>query len=55
MGGALLEYWKRGDESFTIVDPFLENAPEGVSLVKDKDALGEKASMIVAEERKMTT
>ena len=42
MGGALLEYWKRGDESFTIVDPFLESAPEGVSLVKDKDALGEK-------------
>ncbi|MBB3035143.1 pyrroline-5-carboxylate reductase [Alteriqipengyuania lutimaris] len=42
MGGALLEYWKRGDESFTIVDPFLENAPEGVTLVKDRAALGDK-------------
>ena len=42
MGGALLEYWKRGDESFTIVDPFLEEAPEGVALVKDRDALGDK-------------
>mgnify|MGYP003112763108 FL=1 len=42
MGGALLEYWKRGDESYTIVDPFLEQAPEGVALVKDKAALGDK-------------
>jgi len=42
MGGALLEYWKRGDESFTIVDPFLESAPEGVNLVKDRAALGDK-------------
>ena len=42
MGGALLEYWKRGDESFTIVDPFLKDAPEGVALVEDRAALGDK-------------
>ncbi|MEN3972781.1 pyrroline-5-carboxylate reductase [Sphingomicrobium sp. XHP0235] len=42
MGGALLEYWKKGDEDFTIVDPFLEKAPEGVRLEKDRDALGEQ-------------
>ena len=41
MGGALLEYWKKGDESFTIVDPFLEEAPEGVRLVKEKGDLGD--------------
>ncbi|MEL7738791.1 pyrroline-5-carboxylate reductase [Citromicrobium bathyomarinum] len=42
MGGALLEYWKRGSESFTIVDPFLEEAPEGVTLVKERSELGDK-------------
>lgn len=42
MGGALLEYWKRGSESFTIVDPFLDKAPEGVTLVKERSELGDK-------------
>ena len=42
MGGALLEYWKKGEEKFTIVDPFLESAPEGVDLVKEKADLGQQ-------------
>tara|TARA_B100000678_G_scaffold227130_1_gene194944 strand:- start:144 stop:905 length:762 start_codon:yes stop_codon:yes gene_type:complete len=41
MGGALLQYWKKGSETFTIVDPFLESAPDGVRLVKDKSELGD--------------
>lgn len=36
MGGALLEYWNRGNEQFTIVDPFLENAPEGTRLFSSR-------------------
>ncbi|NCP18721.1 MAG: pyrroline-5-carboxylate reductase [Erythrobacter sp.] len=42
MGGALLEYWKKGDEKFTIVDPFLEEAPDGVALVKDRSDLDQQ-------------
>ncbi len=42
MGGALLEYWKRGSEQFTIADPFLESAPDEVTLVKNKADLGEQ-------------
>ena len=42
MGGALLEYWKKGEEKFTIVDPFLESAPEGVDLVKEKAELDQQ-------------
>ena len=42
MGGALLEYWKKGGESFTIVDPFLEKAPDGVTLVKEQSQLGDQ-------------
>ena len=41
MGGALLDHWKSGDESFTIVDPFLEKAPEGVRLERDRAAIGD--------------
>ena len=48
MGGALLSFWKSGPEDFTIVDPFLENAPDGVELVEDRGALGDrKFDMIV--------
>lgn len=37
MGGALLENWRRGDETFAIVDPVLERAPQGVSLYKTRE------------------
>ena len=49
MGGALLEYWKRGSESFTIVDPFLEKAPEGVTLVKERSELGDKRFDVIID------
>ena len=39
MGGALLSHWIEGSESFTIVDPALDSAPDGVRLVRDRDAL----------------
>ncbi len=39
MGGALLSYWRKGNEDFTIVDPFLDSAPDGVELVHDRAAL----------------
>ena len=48
MGGALLENWRRGDEDFTIVDPFLDKAPKGVRLVKDREEIaGETFDVIV--------
>ncbi len=47
MGGALLEYWKRGGEQFSIVDPFLENAPDGVQLCKDRTELGDRQFDVV--------
>ena len=47
MGGALLEYWKRGSENFTIIDPFLESAPDGVALHKDKADLGDQRFDVV--------
>lgn len=40
MGGALLSFWKKGDEDFAIVDPFLDEAPEGVDLLADRSDLG---------------
>ena len=50
MGGALLTYWKKGDEQFTIVDPGLQEAPEDVRLLGDRDALGDETfdAVIVA-------
>ena len=39
MGGALLGHWARGDDSFTIADPFLETAPEGIRLVPGREQL----------------
>ncbi|WP_343345235.1 pyrroline-5-carboxylate reductase [Sphingomicrobium sp. XHP0239] len=41
MGGALLQHWKKGGEDFTIVDPFLDEAPDGIRLEKDRSALGD--------------
>jgi len=42
MGGALLSRWVAGDDRFTIVDPGLATAPDGVRLVADRAALGEE-------------
>lgn len=42
MGGALLESWRKGEESFTIVDPYLDQAPEGVALFSSRDELGDE-------------
>ena len=42
MGGALLESWRKGDEGFTIVDPALESAPEGVMLVSSRDEIADE-------------
>ena len=39
MGGALLGHWARGNDSFTIVDPFLETAPECIRLVAEREQL----------------
>ena len=39
MGSALLEYWNKGDEKFTIVDPFLETAPDNTRLVKSREEI----------------
>lgn len=47
MGGALLSHWKRGGEHFTIVDPFLDTAPDGVELVKDRAALDARTFDVV--------
>ena len=41
MGGALLDHWMSGGENFTIVDPMLEKAPDGVRLVKDRSAIAD--------------
>lgn len=40
MGGALLSHWKDSDDQFAVVDPFLDQAPAGTDLVKDRAALG---------------
>ncbi|MBU1255120.1 MAG: NAD(P)-binding domain-containing protein, partial [Alphaproteobacteria bacterium] len=48
MGGALLDHWMTGDEDFTIVDPGLEQAPDGARLLADRDALeGERFDVVV--------
>ena len=39
MGGALVDHWNEGDDHFTIIDPFLERAPQGTRLEKDREAL----------------
>jgi pyrroline-5-carboxylate reductase len=37
MGGALLHQWAKSDEwDFTVVDPFTEAVPNGVTLLKDR-------------------
>ena len=41
MGGALLDHWMSGGENFTIVDPMLDQAPDGVRLVKDRSAIAD--------------
>nr|WP_279639076.1 pyrroline-5-carboxylate reductase [Sphingomicrobium sediminis] len=47
MGSALLEYWKKGDEDFTIVDPAMEEAPDGVRLFADRDAIADETFDVV--------
>ncbi|OBX18462.1 pyrroline-5-carboxylate reductase [Erythrobacter sp. QSSC1-22B] len=47
MGGALLDHWMTGDENFTIVDPGLEHAPDGVRLLADRAALGDERFDVV--------
>ncbi|TPG14287.1 pyrroline-5-carboxylate reductase family protein [Sphingomonas oligophenolica] len=42
MGGALLSRWVEGSDRFTIVDPGLGEAPNGVQLVTDRAALGDE-------------
>ena len=41
MGGALLGRWIEGGDCFTVVDPGLETAPDGVRLVADAATLGD--------------
>ncbi|MEE4153484.1 MAG: pyrroline-5-carboxylate reductase [Erythrobacter sp.] len=43
MGGALLEQWRIGRDQFTICDPALDAAPEGVELVKGPGELEGRA------------
>lgn len=48
MGGALLANWQKGSESFTIVDPALSSAPDGVTLYSDRtEIVGKKFDAIV--------
>ena len=47
MGGALLSFWKRGGEDFTIVDPYLDSADEGVELVNHHSELGSRTFDLV--------
>ena len=47
MGSALLEYWKQGDEQFTIVDPGLTQAPDGVRLFQERSALSDERFDVV--------
>ena len=47
MGGALLNYWNKGEEQFTIVDPFLEKAPEGVRLFDNRDPIADETFDVV--------
>lgn len=42
MGGALLARWVEGADEFAIVDPGLNNAPDGVRLFSDQAQLGEE-------------
>lgn len=42
MGGALLGRWIGGYDRFTVVDPGLEAAPDGVRLVADAATLGDE-------------
>lgn len=42
MGGALLERWKSGPEKFTIVDPMLKSAPDGVNLIADRSGIADQ-------------
>ncbi len=39
MGGALLGNWMRGGDEFTIVDPILDSAPDGATLVREAGEL----------------
>ena len=39
MGGALLDHWASGTENFTIVDPALKSAPDGIRLVASRNAI----------------
>ncbi len=47
MGGALLENWKSGDETFTIVDPALSQAPDGTGLFRDRSQLDGKTFDVI--------
>lgn len=47
MGGALLENWRQGSESFTIVDPNLTEAPDGVRLVAGRGQIEEETFDVV--------
>ncbi len=48
MGGALLNYWNKGEEKFTIVDPFLEEAPSDTRLVKSREPIaGETFDVVI--------
>lgn len=48
MGGSLLSFWKNGNDDFTIVDPFLDSAPEGTRLVKGVEAIeGHRFDIVV--------
>jgi len=48
MGGALLSRWVKGDDAFTVVDPGLGEAPDGVRLCADRAELdGEKFDVVI--------
>lgn len=48
MGGSLLSFWKNGNDDFTIVDPFLDSAPEGTRLVTGVEAIeGQRFDIVV--------
>lgn len=42
MGGALLSQWMGSGDDYTIVDPGLDKAPDGVELVRDRTALANR-------------
>lgn len=47
MGGALMKQWSTGDENFTVVDPGLDEAPEGAELFTSRDDVADRRFDVV--------